>query len=299
MSRSFVKNTTVAILFVAFAYLVWEISRVEGWININYLFLGVMLIGVKKDQKPIEWIKFLPKGVLLLAVLYYLYRNAPAIWYKLAGWQLHNSKHFFQWNDLFKSIPYNDGHLFRLYQPVLFTKFMRWVYGFGFSLALWICVIRSLLARDAKKMLRYVFSSHFFQLPIIVPFYTLVFVQEVWYVLGQPDGMARHFKPGEVTLWVQNCFPSMHTSVSFALLLLALREKDQIFKWVMATYCALVIFSTLYLEIHWVIDVFGGLLLGYGAVKFVDYLFNRIGSKKEGLPQPDTSTVPQRLADNA
>ncbi|MCC3377919.1 hypothetical protein LKX83_33295, partial [Cohnella sp. REN36] len=73
-----------------------------------------------------------------------------------------------------RSIPFNDAAIFRIYQPEWFTIFLRWVYGYGFSLALWVAVIRSFLTRDTGKMLRYVLSSHTLQLPIIVPFYTTV-----------------------------------------------------------------------------------------------------------------------------
>ncbi|MCC3377716.1 phosphatase PAP2 family protein, partial [Cohnella sp. REN36] len=93
--------------------------------------------------------------------------------------------------------------------------------------------------------------------------------------LGHPDGMARNFTPEQAALWSMNCFPSMHTSVSFAILLLALREKGKLFRRMMVTYCSLVIFSTMYLEIHWIIDVIAGMALGYGTVKLVDLLYAR------------------------
>lgn len=237
------RRVLLIVLFVCFGAIVWNISTVENWIIVNWLFLGIMLLDFPKDQKDVPWLSFLPKGVLLLFVLYFIYRNAPYIWYVLASWEMKHVKHWFNWNDLFRSIPFNDAAIFRIYQPEWFTIFLRWVYGYGFSLALWVTVIRSFLARDTGKMLRYVLSSHTLQLPIIVPFYTMVLLQEVWYVLGHPDGMARNFTPEQAALWSMNCFPSMHTSVSFAILLLALREKGTIFRCAMVTYCSLVIFS--------------------------------------------------------
>ena len=67
----------------------------------------------------------------------------------------------------------------------------------------------------------------------------------------------------------------MHTSIAFAMFLLVLREKDKIFKLVWGFYCLSVIYSTMYLEIHWVIDIFAGLLLGYCTVKLSDYVINK------------------------
>ncbi|BAU29257.1 PAP2 superfamily protein [Aneurinibacillus soli] len=279
------RRAILVVLFLLLGAVVWQISTVEHWIIFNWVFLALLLLDFRKDQKDIDLLAFLPKGVALLFCLYYVYQHAPKLWYFLASWETSNVKHFFNWNDTFRKIPFNNGAIFRLYQPEWFTIFMRWVYGYGFSLALWVSVIRSLMTRDLDKMLRYVLSSHTMQLPIIVPFYTLVMLQEVWYVLGEPDGMARGFTHAQAQLWVMNCFPSMHTSVSFAILLLALREKGSIFRWVMATYCGLVIFSTLYLEIHWVLDVIAGMVLGYTTVKLVDFLYafaaRRIEARKK------------------
>jgi membrane-associated phospholipid phosphatase len=289
----------LAVLIIISGVLVWNISHVEHWLIANWIFLGVLLLDVRKDQKNIPWLRFLPLGVVLLGGLFYLYHNAPYIWYKLAGWEMKNVRHFFNWNDLFRSIPFNDGAIFRVYQPNWLTVFLRWVYGYGFSLALWVAVIRSFVAKDVPKMLRYVLSSHTLQLPIIVPFYTTVMLQEVWFVLGDPDGMNRHFTHSQALLWVMNCFPSMHTSVSFAILLLALREKGKLFKYIMATYCGLVIFSTLYLEIHWVLDVIGGMILGYVTVKIVDFIYAKIEARRRAknpvsLNIPSIPTLPER-----
>ena len=54
--------------------------------------------------------------------------------------------------------------------------------------------------------------------------------------------------------------------------LLVLREKNKIWKFVFSFFCLSVIFSTLYLEIHWVIDIFAGILLAYVTVKLVDFI---------------------------
>ena len=58
--------------------------------------------------------------------------------------------------------------------------------------------------------------------------------------------------------------------------LLVIREKDMIFKWVCGFFCISVIYSRMYLEIHWIIDVFAGFILAYGSVKLVDFLFIKL-----------------------
>ena len=187
-------------------------------------------------------------------------------------WQEFYVRHIFKWNDLFRAIPYNDAAIFRIYQAPWLTYYMRWAYVYGFALVVWVPVIRSFFARDGRKALRYILSSHGLQLPLIIGFYNTVLLEETWYVLGRPDGLARVIDPGDPMLWVRNAFPSMHTSVAFAVFLLALREKGPIYKWTMVTYSLSVIFSTMYLEIHWILDVLGGMALGWFGVKLCDYL---------------------------
>ena len=121
-------------------------------------------------------------------------------------------------------------------------------------------------------MLRYALSGHIFQVFLITPFYLIFHLQEVWYVLGQPDGLARNLSAQAAAGVTLNCFPSMHTSIAFAMFLLVIRENNKIFKYVWGFFCLSVIFSTMYLEIHWVIDVLAGLLLGYLTVKLVDFV---------------------------
>jgi membrane-associated phospholipid phosphatase len=281
----------VGFLIALVVAIIIAISRVEDWVWYNWIFLAFLLLDYRKDQKEIEWVRFLPKGILLLGIPYLVYKFAPAFWYMVAKWEFHNVHHLWNWNELFQKIPFNNGAIFRIYHPDWMTVFLRWVYRYGFALALWVAVIRSFLARDGRKMLRYVLSGHTIQLPLILPFYMTILLQEVWYVQGDPDGMARHFTPEQADYYTQNCFPSMHTSISVAVLLLALRERGKWFKWTMVTYCVLIVYSTLYLEIHWVLDVLGGIVLGYAAVKLSDLLLAKIWPADEQASGQPASVV--------
>jgi membrane-associated phospholipid phosphatase len=62
----------------------------------------------------------------------------------------------------------------------------------------------------------------------------------------------------------------MHTSVAFAVWLMARGEKSRVFPIAMCVYAFSIIFSTVYMEIHWLIDVAGGFVLGYVAVRLAD-----------------------------
>lgn len=282
------RKPIVAVLVVVGHYVVFRVSRVEGWDPMLWATLFFLCMDVHKDRVQSEKLKFLPAGVVGLALLYFLYKNAADAWWKVAAWQMESVHHLWQWDQLFAAIPLNDPAFVRRFldHPWLTDKLV-WVYNFGFSFCIWAAVIRSYLARDWRKMLHYTMATHLLQTPLIIPFYNTVELHEVWWVLGRPDALGRpaFMDAYHLKLNAQNCFPSMHTSIAFAVLLLALRERGPIFKWGMAAYSAAVIFSTLYLEIHWTIDVVAGLAFGYGVVKLSDWVMARI-RRRERSPLP-------------
>jgi membrane-associated phospholipid phosphatase len=60
-----------------------------------------------------------------------------------------------------------------------------------------------------------------------------------------------------------NVFPSLHTSLSVTVAAMAYRTRDHYPLWapVAAVLAASVVFSTMYLAIHWATDVVGGVVL--------------------------------------
>jgi membrane-associated phospholipid phosphatase len=276
------RNIATGMLFLVAFLLLDQISRVEGWNRLVWMFLAFLLIDLDDDRRAGTWLSFLPGGLLLLGVGYLLYRHAPQLWWAVARWERESLPHLWNWNEFFRSIPYNDGDWLRRVPPFawlqapVFTPWVRWVYAFGFALAVWGPVIRSFFARDAAKMLRYMLATHILQFALIMPFYALIRLEEVWWVLGRPDPFERALPPAELAVIVQNCFPSMHTSVAFAALLLALRERGQVFRWLTVAYTAAIIYSTVHLEIHWLLDLPPGLLLGWASVRLTDLLLKKV-----------------------
>lgn len=65
-----------------------------------------------------------------------------------------------------------------------------------------------------------------------------------------------------------NVFPSLHTSLSVAVAGLSWQTREMYPRWplIAAPLMAAVVFSTLYLGIHWVIDVIAGTVLGVASV---------------------------------
>ena len=203
---------------------------------------------------------------LILAQIY-----GYAIWSKVLEWQLTRNI-VFDLNPIFMKIPYNNAAFARIYQSETLTWLMRLVYNVGFALPAIIPIFRSFVAKDFKKMIRYTLASHTLQILLISPFYVTFHLQEVWYLVGHADGLARGFTPAEAAGWTLNCFPSMHTSISFAMFLVVLSEKDKIFKFIWSVFCFSIIYSTMYLEIHWIIDVIAGMIFAWLVLKLADLI---------------------------
>lgn len=218
---------------------------------------------------------FLIVAVPSIILILIIFVNGNDLWHSVLRWELKRNI-IFNWNNLFNKIPFNDAAFLRVFHPNWLTVYMKMVYNTGFVLAVLVPLFRAALCIDFKKMIRYTLSAHVFQVFIITPFYIIFFLQEVWYVHGHADTLARNLNPAQTLETTVNCFPSMHTSIAFAMFLLVLRERNRIFKWVWGIYCLSIIYSTMYLEIHWIIDVFGGLILGYGTVKLVDFVIAKL-----------------------
>ncbi|GAA0534349.1 phosphatase PAP2 family protein [Halorubrum ejinorense] len=75
-----------------------------------------------------------------------------------------------------------------------------------------------------------------------------------------------------------NVFPSLHTSLSVAVLTVAWRSRRTHPRWtpVAAVVAAAVVFSTMYLGIHWLVDVVAGVALGVGSVSAAVRIVSRV-----------------------
>lgn len=238
-----------------------------------YLFMlaFISFSAYKNMRKDTKLIPFLILCIPFLVFVFLLNKYGYQMWGKMLSWEI-SKKMVVNLDPIFSKIPFNNGSFARVYKTQTLTWYFRMVYNNGFVLPVIFAIYRSALIKDFKKMIRYGLSAHIIQVFLITPFYLTFHLQEVWYVLNQPDGLARHLSKLAAAGVTLNCFPSMHTSISFAILLLVLREKDKPFKIIMSIFCISIIYSTLYLEIHWVLDVLSGMLLGFVTVKLVDLI---------------------------
>jgi membrane-associated phospholipid phosphatase len=258
-------SVAVAVYLACVFGFVYRIAYLDDWNSARWIVLIAFTATVAPDRIAPNT-RNLVLGVVFFGVLSYAVLYLPDLWFSIAYKLNHAQNYLWNANAAMRAIPGNDGAFLWSHRVQWFSDLMGWVYVNGFDMVVWIPVVRSLAAFDARKM----------------PFYTAFRVDEVWCVLGDPDRCQRGWSPEVARDLGANCFPSMHTSVAFAILLLGLREKSALYRNMMVVYASSIIFSTVYMEVHWLIDVAGGLVLGWVSVKLVDRLLARIGG--DGAP---------------
>ncbi len=102
---------------------------------------------------------------------------------------------------------------------------------------------------------------------IAIPFFLFFPVNEVW--VNDPtvqlrllDVFPRFESEYRLLSGIDNCFPSLHTSISVTLAVLAQRSDNAKWAWLCSSCAVAIVFSIFYLGIHWFLDMAGGIALG-------------------------------------
>jgi membrane-associated phospholipid phosphatase len=75
-----------------------------------------------------------------------------------------------------------------------------------------------------------------------------------------------------------DAFPSGHTMITVAVLIVAWRRARRLF-WVLLPVGTLLIFSTMYCRYHYLVDVLAGIVLAFATVPLGDRLYDRMRQK--------------------
>lgn len=173
------------------------------------------------------------------------------------------------WN--FTSFIYQlEGHIAAHIQQWFEHPILTDLLGFYYLVIFQSLIVSSLAIYAATKQTKMILAVCYavtLNYLIAFPFYLFVPVNEVWsYAPSEVQFLMLHVFPTFEEQYrplsgLDNCFPSLHTSISVTIALLAIRSGNRRWTWFTCISAIMIICSIVYLGVHWVSDMVAGIAL--------------------------------------
>lgn len=189
--------------------------------------------------------------------------------------ELSIEKHMGNQSDFTPSIFKLEGQFVTIFQKLFENTFLTYFLSYYYVVVFTALMIASIFLYSLhknKKLFYALCYAIMLNYMIAIPFYLFFPVTEVhafnpnvrFLMLDAFPTFESEYRP---LSGLDNCFPSLHTSLSVTLAVLARRSGNRFWKIFVPISAAIVIFSIFYLGIHWLTDMCGGLVLGLFASK--------------------------------
>jgi membrane-associated phospholipid phosphatase len=178
-----------------------------------------------------------------------------------------------------------EGSVSAMLQHNLEHGILTWASAFFYVVVFPVLMIVSLGIYTAQKNYRLFYAVCYAMMinyMAAIPFYLFFPVKEVWAYEPNVRLLITQVFPTFENDYrplsgLDNCFPSLHTSLSVSMALIALRSGNRFWMRFTTLSAVFIIFSVLYLGVHWLSDTFTGLLLAL----FASRLALRISEVRE------------------
>lgn len=142
--------------------------------------------------------------------------------------------------------------------------FFVFIYIILYPFTLWYTPLYSLITHQ-KKALETLAVSLFFVYILALPFYLFFPVTNVYTSFNLPSALNTAIPEIETFFYTtttqNNCFPSLHTAMSIIITRTIFTTENKRFRYLALFVMVTVIISVLYLSIHWILDVIGGIIV--------------------------------------
>ncbi|OBZ19623.1 phosphoesterase PA-phosphatase [Bacillus sp. FJAT-27264] len=163
-----------------------------------------------------------------------------------------------------------EGHFVQSVQHLFYSPWLTPIIVFFYILMLQAVLAASLgvyLLDNNRMMLYATCYAIILNYAIAIPFYLFFPVNEVWsyapagvrfVMLDVFPKFEQEYRP---LSGLDNCFPSLHTSISVTMALLAYRSGNRRWMAITTLSAVVIVFGIFYLGIHWLTDMLGGTVL--------------------------------------
>lgn len=183
-----------------------------------------------------------------------------------------------------------EGHFVQSIQHIFSNPYITQITVFFYIIVFQSLLIGSIGVYIIDRNKVFVYATCFAIITnyaVAIPFYVLFPVNEVWSY--PPAGVSflmldvfprfeQEYRP---LSGLNNCFPSLHTSISVTIMLLAARSGNIRWRIITTISSIIILFSIFYLGIHWLTDMLAGTMLGVFASSSGIYMAKRT-IRKEG-----------------
>jgi len=167
-----------------------------------------------------------------------------------------------------------DGavHWFSQHWNLMLVYFFVLIYIGLYPFLLWFSVLYFIITDERKAMRIFAYSLVIIY-AIALPFYLFVPITNVYQYYGISSALNMVIPTVEhffyTTTTTNNCFPSLHVAMSVLLAATMSHTKNKRFIYFTYFCATCVICSVIYLAVHWITDVIGGILLSTGVFSLV------------------------------
>lgn len=205
-------------------------------------------------------------------LLHFLAMIAVLLFNKIELW-IENRMHYKP--DFTGSIYRIEGNFVASLQQFFHNDWLTFVSSYFYVVVFPAVMIASIFIYTYQKNYRLFYAVCYaitFNYLIAIPFYLFFPVNEVWafhpnvslLITDVFPTFEQEYRP---LSGLDNCFPSLHTSLSVSMAVLALKSRNGFWKIFVPISSGFIMFTILYLGIHWVIDMLGGIVLGVFAAR--------------------------------
>lgn len=246
--------------------MLYQSMNTVSWFTVVIVFL---LIGLVSRQNPFKAVVYLAKEILRSYKLVLLIAGMSGV-LALNKYELQIEKKLHLTSDFTGFVFGLEGHFVQGVQHLFYAPWLTPIIVFFYVFMLQSVLAASLgvYLMDKNRLLLYATCyAVILNYAIAIPFYLYFPVNEVWSYAPAGvrfvmlDVFPRFEQEYRALSGLDNCFPSLHTSISLTSALLAFRSGNRRWMTIAGISAAVIIFGIFYLGIHWLTDMVGGTLL--------------------------------------